>query len=70
MKHRKFVGSLLLMLAALIWGTAFVAQRLGMDHIGPFAFNGIRFILGGLCLLPLEGRTLPGSAGIDCHRCP
>ena len=43
----------LLLLTALIWGFGFVAQRLGMDHIGPFAFNGIRFILGGLCLVPL-----------------
>jgi drug/metabolite transporter (DMT)-like permease len=41
------------MITALIWGLAFVAQRVGMDHIGPFAFNGIRFALGGLSLIPL-----------------
>ena len=35
-------GALLLMLAALIWGTAFVAQSIGMDHIGPFTFNSVR----------------------------
>lgn len=41
-----------LFLAALIWGFAFVAQRSGMAHIGPFLFNGIRFLLGALVLLP------------------
>lgn len=39
-------SDLLLSLAAIIWGFAFVAQRLGMEHIGPFLFNGIRFALG------------------------
>ncbi|HQI80093.1 MAG TPA: DMT family transporter, partial [Deltaproteobacteria bacterium] len=43
----------LLLITALIWGTAFVAQRVGMDHVGPFGFNGIRFALGCLVLLPL-----------------
>lgn len=33
---------LLLFLTAFIWGTAFVAQSVGMDHIGPFTFNAIR----------------------------
>ena len=42
----------LLLLTALIWGFAFVAQRLGMEHIGPFYFNGVRFFLGTLTLLP------------------
>jgi len=43
----------LLLLTAVIWGTAFVAQRVGMDFVGPFTFNGIRFALGSLVLLPL-----------------
>ena len=43
----------LLVVTAAIWGFAFVAQRLGMDHLGPFYFNAIRFTLGGLSLLPL-----------------
>lgn len=52
--HRDTIKSdLLLLLAAVIWGFAFVAQRVGMDYIGPFAFNGIRFALGALSLLPL-----------------
>lgn len=46
-------SNLLLLLAAGIWGLAFVAQRVGMDHLGPFSFNGIRFALGALSLLPL-----------------
>lgn len=48
MKYR-----LLLLLAAFIWGFAFVAQVLGMNSIGPYTFNGIRFILGSLSLLPI-----------------
>jgi drug/metabolite transporter (DMT)-like permease len=41
-----------LFLAALIWGFAFVAQRVGMDYVGPFFFNGVRFLLGTLVLVP------------------
>ena len=50
-------GDLLLLLTALIWGFAFVAQRAGMEHIGPFFFNGVRFALGCLPLLPFVLRT-------------
>ena len=46
----------LLMLTAIIWGGAFVAQRVGMDHVGPLTFNGVRFALGALTLLPLALR--------------
>jgi len=42
----------LLLLTSLIWGLAFVAQRIGMDYVGPFIFNGIRFALGALVILP------------------
>ena len=44
----KGLGSAMLMVAALIWGTALVAQRLGMEHCGPLAFNAARFGLGGI----------------------
>jgi len=44
-------SDLLLLITAVIWGFAFVAQRMGMDHIGPFLFNGIRFALGALTLV-------------------
>jgi drug/metabolite transporter (DMT)-like permease len=43
----------LLLLAAAIWGFAFVAQRAGMEHVGPLTFNATRFALGALALLPL-----------------
>jgi drug/metabolite transporter (DMT)-like permease len=43
----------LLLATAIIWGFAFVAQRVGMDYVGPFTFNGVRFALGSLSLLPL-----------------
>ncbi len=46
-------SSLLLFLTAFIWGVAFVAQSVGMDYIGPFSFNGARFLMGSLVLLPL-----------------
>ena len=43
----------MLLLAAAIWGFGFVAQRLGMESLEPFAFNGLRFMIGALSLLPL-----------------
>lgn len=46
-------SDLLLLLTATIWGLAFVAQRAGMEYMGPFTFNGIRFALGSLSLWPL-----------------
>lgn len=53
LKNKSIQSDLLLLLAAVIWGFAFVAQKAGMEHIGPFTFNGIRFLLGGLSLFPL-----------------
>ena len=43
----------LLLLTAIIWGFAFVAQRVGMEYVGPFTFNGVRFALGSFVLVPL-----------------
>lgn len=43
----------ILFLTAFIWGTAFVAQSVGMDHIGPFAFNAVRSYVGGIALIPV-----------------
>jgi drug/metabolite transporter (DMT)-like permease len=56
----------LLLLTAAIWGFAFVAQRVGMEFVRPFTYNGIRFALGALSLLPLvllrrSGRAAPDS---------
>ncbi len=53
MKSMKVRNSLLLVLTALIWGSAFVAQRQGGDAVGPFSFNGIRSLIGGAVLLPV-----------------
>lgn len=69
-KQPAIISDLLLLLVAMIWGFGFVAQRVGMDHIGPYAFNGIRFLLGGLCLLPLVLRTQPLSAAGSRRRIP
>jgi len=52
MNKRALRADILLMLTAAIWGFGFVAQRSGMEYVGPFAFNGIRFILGSISLLP------------------
>ena len=56
-------ANLLLLLAAFIWGVAFVAQKSGLDHLPPFAFNGFRFLLGGAVLLPLALARRGGSGG-------
>lgn len=49
---RHWKSDLVLLTAAIIWGFAFVAQRKGMDYSGPFTYNGVRFALGTLVLLP------------------
>lgn len=64
-------SSALLALTAFIWGVAFVAQSVGMDYVGPFTFNAVRSLLGGLVLLPFiafrdrrNGRN-NGAAAVD-----
>lgn len=47
-------ANLALLLVAAIWGSAFVAQRLGLEKMGPFAFNAVRFAVGALVLLPIH----------------
>ena len=42
----------MLLLTAFIWGTAFVAQSVGMDYLEPFTFNGVRCLIGAIALLP------------------
>ncbi|SKA87616.1 Permease of the drug/metabolite transporter (DMT) superfamily [Paucidesulfovibrio gracilis DSM 16080] len=63
-------SDLLLLTTALIWGTAFVFQKTGMDHLGPFAFNGIRFVLGSLALTPLTLISLRRSAPVEYKPTP
>lgn len=50
---KKMRGNLILLITAFVWGISFVSQSVGMDHIGPNTFGGIRSILGGLVLLPV-----------------
>ncbi len=56
MKSSTLKADLLLLLTALIWGSAFVAQRVGMESMGPMLFTGARFALGALVILPLALR--------------
>ena len=53
MIKKRYIGNLLLLIAAIIWGSAFVAQREGMDFIGPFTFQAVRSFLGSAFLLPI-----------------
>jgi len=64
----KLQANLLLLLTSVIWGFGFIAQRLGMDHIGPYSFNVFRFLLGALSLVPLvyflgRKKTGPSKTG-------
>ena len=54
MKTHSLRADLLMLLAALIWGCSFVAQRLSLATIGPFFFTGIRFLLGALVVAALS----------------
>jgi drug/metabolite transporter (DMT)-like permease len=53
METRSLGSELILFLVAALWGLAFVAQRVGMEYLGPLTFNGVRFLLGALSLMPL-----------------
>jgi drug/metabolite transporter (DMT)-like permease len=53
MNKRALRADALLLVTSCVWGFGFVAQRSGMEYVGPFTYNGIRFILGSLSLLPL-----------------
>ncbi len=52
-KPRSVKGELLLLVTAMIWGSAFIAQKIGMTYVGPFTFSGARCIIGTISLLPL-----------------
>lgn len=53
MNSKQIQSNFLLLITAAIWGFAFVAQRVGAQYMGPFTFNGVRFALGGLSLVPI-----------------
>lgn len=50
---RRLRAHALLVLTAMIWGFAFVAQRVGAEHVTAYTFNGVRFALGAASLIPL-----------------
>lgn len=52
-RMEKVKGSIFLLLTAIIWGTSFVSQKLGMNYVEPFTFGASRFLLGAVVLLPL-----------------
>ena len=51
--NKKLLASIFLFTAAIVWGFAFVAQKFGADSVSPFYFNGIRFIVGAVALVPV-----------------
>lgn len=66
----------MLLITALIWGTAFVAQSVGMDYVEPFTFNCVRTIVGGIALVPVvlamrRGRLSKDTVagGLACGLC-
>lgn len=74
MNKRKWLGSGLLLITAIVWGFCFVVQRTGMDYVGPFTYGASRFLLGGAALLPLalprrtdkQTRRSSALAGVPC----
>ena len=59
MFSKHIYSNICLIVASLIWGTAFVAQTTGMEHIGPLTFTNIRFLIGGLIVFPLAIKEIP-----------
>lgn len=53
MKNKNLLGTAQLLLAAFIWGSAFVAQSKGMEFVGPLTFMSVRFFIGGAVLIPV-----------------
>ena len=70
MKTNTVKSDILMLVASAIWGFAFVAQRIGMDYVGPFIYNGIRFALGSLILLPyvlIKRKNLSGKRPVKSY---
>lgn len=70
---RNLTASLMLLVTAVVWGFATVAQVLGADHLPALTFNGSRFVLGGLCLIPVcllmeRERDLTPAARREKHK--
>ena len=66
--EKKILGFFLLFLTALIWGVAFVAQSVGMDHIGPYTFNTGRLLLGTVVTMPWAIMELKKQKNVEEER--
>ncbi len=64
--NKSLKGELILLITAIIWGLAFIFQSTAADVLGAFTFNGVRFLLGALSLLPL---FVFNRKGIDYKKC-
>lgn len=64
-RKKWYSGTLALLMASLIWGFGFVAQKMGMDYIEPFSFNGVRNIFGALVLLPFASFFLARDRALE-----
>lgn len=60
MTRRQWTANLMLLGAALAWGSTFVPCKIAAASLGPFFFNGLRFLLGALFVLSMAGRRLRG----------
>ena len=59
--NKKVSSTLALTLCAIIWGTAFVAQRAGMENIGPFFYSASRMLIGAIALIPISLVSIKGQ---------
>lgn len=65
MNRKELKTDIMLVIAALLWGLGFVAQRDGMNYIGPFLYSAIRFGIGVICLLPIYFLTRKSEPNIS-----
>ncbi len=61
-------ADLLLFVVAIVWGAGFIAQKLGMDHVGPMLFTGLRLLIGAACLLPIVWLRMRADRGDRARR--
>jgi len=65
MKVNRVRQNILPLITAMIWGTAFVAQSVGMEYVGPFTFQAVRSLIGSAALIPviwmMDRQRKPGN---------
>lgn len=62
---QKLKGNIILLITAIIWGTAFVAQSEGMNYVEPFTYNAVRTLIGGIVLIPIIAIFQRGGASSE-----